>query len=235
VIVYTYKTIAYQDSSKLVYAYSEIGLISYLARGVMKMSHPLAFAAEPHRLLDITLTKGSLPTLKEATLLNRYEHAKKDLEKTMIHHLMGETLQKNSAPEDDHVKLLSLMKKVFDQIETEQRPIKYAVLFLLKLLYFLGFGLHLKQCASCESNHELGFDIYALETQCSVHGSTPEKRRNHALITSYLTAEVSEDAISDLPDDIVFLEMMGRLYDTHLDYQSKALKETLRYLKKEIV
>lgn len=234
-IVYTYKTIPYQDSSKLVYAYSETGLISFLARGVMKMSHPLSFAAEPHRLLDVTVSKGTLPTLKEATLLNRYEAAKKDLKKTMIHHLIGETLQKNSAPEDDHVKLLGLLKKVFTKIETEDKPLKYGVLFLLKLLYFLGFGLHLKQCASCPESAELGFDIYALETQCKAHGSSPEKRRNHALITSYLTAEVSEDLIQDLPDEIVFLEMIGRLYETHLDFQSKALKETLRYLKKEIV
>lgn len=232
-IVYTYKTIPYQEHAKLVYAYSEEGLVSFLARGVMKLNSPLSFAAEPFRLLDITLSKGSLPTLKDAQLLNRYERAKKDLLKTMIHHVIGETLSKNIAPEDDHLKLLGLLMKVFDHLEESTDPLSYLAVFMLKTFYFLGFGLHLGQCSECENHQPLGYDLYRLKTLCEIHGASTYEKEVHALITSYLKADIEKEALTPLFDPYKVLDALGRLYQEHLDFQSKALKELLRLIKKE--
>jgi len=233
VIVYTYKTIPYQESAKLVYGYSEKGLISFLARGVMKMSSPVAFAAEPYRLIDVTLTSSALPTLKDATLINRFDASKKDLVKTLIHHVIGEILQKNIAPEDDHKKLLGLLMKVFERIDQDPDPLKYLALFQLKCLYFLGFGLHLKKCAICDQQTHLGYDLYHLETRCETHGALPHHRALHTLLISYLLADLTTDEIAFLDDPLPVLEALGRLYVEHLDFHSKALKELVRLLKKE--
>jgi DNA repair protein RecO (recombination protein O) len=233
VIVYTYKTIPYQDSSRLVYAYSETGLISYLARGVAKLSSPLAFAAEPHRMLDVTLSKAALPTLKEATLISRYENAKADLIKTTIHHVIGETLQKNSAPEDDHEKNLRLLQKVLSQIETSDAAPAWLVLYLLKLLYFFGFGLHLKQCSECATTEPLGYDFYGLKTVCEAHGARHEEKENHRLILYYLHKEAADVDIIPLPSESLWLQAIKRLYETHLEFSSHALKELIRQLEKE--
>ncbi len=232
-IVYTTKTIPYQEHAKLVYAYGEEGLVSFLARGVMKLDSPLSFAAEPFRLLDITLSKGSLPTLKEATLLNRYELAKKDLVKTMIHHVIGETLSKNIAPEDDHLKLLGLLMKVFTHLEKSPDPLSYLTVFLLKTFYFLGFGLHLGQCDECENHHALGYDLFRLKTVCELHGASSYDQHIYQLITSYLKADLEKDTLSKLIDGPKILEAIGRLFEEHLAFQSKALKELLRLVKKE--
>jgi DNA repair protein RecO (recombination protein O) len=233
VIVYTYKTIPYQEHAKLVYGYGEKGLISFLARGVMKLNSPLSFAAEPFRLLDVTLSQGTLPTLKEATLLNRYEHAKKDLIKTMVHHVIGEILAKNMAPEDDHVKLLGLLIKVFNHIEDDEDALSFLAVFMLKTLYFLGFGLHLSMCSECEKNQALGFDLYRLKTLCDVHGASSYDQQMRTLLITYLKADIEKEPLPKLIDASRVLDALGRLYEEHLEFQSKALKELLRLLKKE--
>lgn len=234
-IVYTYKTLDYQESAKLVYAYGETGLISFLARGVMKLSSPLAFAAEPFRMLDVSLSNSALPVLKEATLIDRYPVAKDDLLKTMVHHVIGEILAKNITPEDDHVKLLSLLQKVLKAIENNDDAFTLLAVFMLKSLYFLGFGLQLQQCTQCHHLHDLGYDLSQLKTVCESHGARAHEKKMHQLIVHYLKADIGPDRLTAIPNPIVFLDALGRLYETHLDFQSKALKTLLRLLKKETV
>lgn len=220
--VYIIKAVDYQDHSRLLYGLSDQGLISMLARGVKKMKHPQRHLAHPGMLLDVSLTQGKLPTLKEAIVLAHYPAAKADLVKLTIHHLCGEIIYHNLTQDDDYPKLLTFLERTFQALEGHPNPTEIALLFELKMLAFLGFALGFTRQSDARV---FNLSTYEIEPFQASHSSLETSIYEDFRHLYY--ADVSDLTPRHLAVETqrLYLEITSQLYLKHLDFkaQSKAL------------
>ncbi len=227
------RTIPYQENAKLIYAYTPYGLKSAVARGVLKMNSPLKLAADPFKLLDIELSDKALPTLKSVKLVAHYPNTKANYEKTLLPHIIGETILKNVTDDDDHPKLFSLLVKTFEGIEHAEDGFDFLAMFMLKVLYFLGFGLKLGACHICGAQDGLGFDLKNHQTLCVAHGANASDQAWHEQLTAWLKADALDYHAS--PRDLTFkrqvFALVRTLYQDALDFNARSFQMYQNYLK----
>ncbi|MFW5893244.1 MAG: DNA repair protein RecO, partial [Bacillota bacterium] len=138
------RTIDYKDTSRLLYAYTRKGHISMIARGVKKMTSPLRHQAQTHMRLEMDLSKGNLPTLKEARLIDHYPNIKADFIRSNALYAVSELIYFNVTGDDDHEKLYPFLIKVANALDASKAPLEILAIFEMKLLHFEGIGLNLK-------------------------------------------------------------------------------------------
>jgi len=143
------RTIDYKESSMLLYVYTEKGIKSMIARGVKKLDSPLRHLAQPSNRIEMTLTSGNLPTLKEAMLIDRLPEIKDDFIKSTIMGLINELIYKTVTSDDNHPKLYGFLHKFTAALKTTDAPLELMLVFELKMLYFLGYAIPLRQCHVC--------------------------------------------------------------------------------------
>lgn len=230
------RTIPYQENAKLLYAYTAAGPVSFIGRGLYKMHSPLKMAADPFKLIDIEISARKLPTLKSVKLIAHYPKTKANYEKTLMPHIIGETILKNVTDDDDHPKLFSLLIKTFEGIEQSDDGFDFLALFMFKLLYFLGFGLGLGACQACGSQAALGYLARDLKTVCATHGATDEDQALYDTIVTWLKADAM--TYQATPRPIAFkrqiLALIMRLYDAHLDFTAKSFTAYQSFLKESL-
>ncbi len=220
--VYIIKTVDYQEHSRLMYGLSDQGMVSMLARGVKKMNHPLRHLAHPGMLLDVTLTQGKLPTVKDATVVSHYPAAKADLVKLTVHHLCGEIVYHNVTQDDDYPKLFTFMQRTFQALETHPNAIDIALLFELKMLAFLGFALGFsRQSQRRAFNHS----TYEIEPIQATHTLLEETIYEDFRLLYYADVSDLKPRHFTIETQRMYLEITHQLYLKHLDFkaQSKAL------------
>lgn len=230
------RTIPYQENAKLLYAYTAQGHVSMIGRGLYKMHSPLKVAADPYKLLDIETGSRSLPTLKSAKLIAHYPKTKANYEKTLMPHIIGETILKNVTDDDDHPKLFSLLIKTLEGIEHADDGFDFLALFMFKLLYFLGFGLGLGACHVCGHKEGLGYIPRTFETLCKAHGAKEADQALYDTLLTWLKAEAFDYHAP--PRDTAFKKhvfaLIMRLYDHHLDFTAKSFAAYQSYLKESL-
>ncbi len=219
--IYIIKAIDYQDHSRILYGLSDQGLISMLARGVKKMNSPLRHLAHPGLLIDVTLSQGKLPTIKEAHVLEHYPQAKEDLIKLTVHHLCGEIIYQNVTKDDDFGKLLTFLERTFKALEANAEPTQIALLFELKMLAFLGFALGFSRE---DTARVFDLSLYEIVERPSI--KTLEKQTYEDFRKLYY-ADVSQFTPLNLEPHTLrlYLDVTSQLYQKHLDFKahSKAL------------
>lgn len=230
------RTIPYQENAKLLYAYTAQGMVSMVGRGLFKMHSPLKIAADPFKLIDIELTSKRLPTLKAATLVAHYPNTKANYEKTLMPHIIGETLLKNVTEDDDHRKLFSLLIKTLEGIEQSPDGFDFLAMFMFKLLYFLGFGMGLGACHECGKTASLGTNARSLKTVCEAHGAAPQDQTLHAYIVTLLKADLLDYAspVRTAPFKRQILGLIMQLYANHLDFTAQSFTAYQTYLKESL-
>jgi DNA repair protein RecO len=215
---YVLKTIDYQDHALLVYGLSDLGIQSALARGVKKMNSPWRLLMQPYQLLDVALSSSKLPTIKEASLLERYPHAKDDYHKTMVHALCADIVYRNVTLDDDHARLLAFLEKTLRALETASAPYELALMFELKMLAYFGFALGFKR----EDEHG-SFNLETLSVEPE-HGSAGYDTVvfNHFRLLYY--ADVAQfQPLGLTPLQLrSYFELTDRLYRQHLDFKAPA-------------
>lgn len=219
--VYIIKAIDYQDHSRILYGLSDQGLISMLARGVKKMNSPFRHLAHPGLLIDVTLSQGKLPTIKEAHVLEHYPKAKEDLVKLTVHHLCGEIIYHNVAKDDDYGKLLTFLERTFKALETHAEPTQIALLFELKMLAFLGFALGFSRD---ESMRVFDLNLYEIVERPNFK---PLEKQTYEDFRQLYYADVSQVIPLHIEPHTLrlYLDVTSQLYQKHLDFKahSKAL------------
>lgn len=163
------RTIDYKESSMLLYVYTEKGIKSMIARGVKKLDSPLRHLAQTSNRLEMTLTKGNLPTLKEATLVDRLPEIKDDFIKSTIMGLINELIYKTVTNDDNHPKLYAFLHKFTAALKTSDAPLELMLVFELKMLHFLGYAIPLRRCHVCGARETLMFDVHEGALVCEKH------------------------------------------------------------------
>ncbi len=166
---YILRTIDYRDTSKLLYAYTEEGVKSMIARGVKKMDSPLRHMSQSGMLLDMELSESRLPTLKDAVLIDHFPKIKESFEKTTVLSCINELVYHNVGENDNHPKLMTFLDKFVETLKQTKAPFELLLVFELKFLWFLGAGIHMKNCYVCQSVEALRFDQNQSAVVCQKH------------------------------------------------------------------
>ncbi len=223
------KTIDYQDHSKLLYLYTEEGLKSMLARGVKKMNSPWRHLAQANNLIEVSLSKAKLPTVKEAKLLDYYPLIKADIYKQTTLQVIGEYLYYNLTEDDDHAKLFGFLKKLTHALSNQSQTLEILALFELKFLHFLGYSPGLRRCLKCEEKTQVNYDINSGSLVCPKHQPKQpnfiQKDIYKAMQTLYLCDINHYQPLNLNKQDVKKLtEVTTTLFSMHLGFISKAKK-----------
>ncbi|MFW5864978.1 MAG: DNA repair protein RecO [Candidatus Izemoplasmataceae bacterium] len=226
------KTLDYQEHSQLVYFYTKSGMQSALARGVKKMNNALRPYIQVGNYLQITLSLGKLPTIKTAEKIDHYPSIKTDLIKTTVLSSLLETVSLCVSKEDDHPKLFNFLIKCFNALKKTNDALELSLLFDLKMLYFLGYGLNFNQCHVCASKDDLYLDTFTGMVSCKMHFDNPHVALNQDTfmpLKYLLYADVTTYESLALPQEasLRLMKIIDQLFVDHLGLKRKS--KTLLY------
>jgi len=225
---YVLKTLDYKDAHKLVYFYTLEGIKSAIAYQTKKMTSRTRYILQPLTKVDITLTSGKLPSVKEVDLLDDYQKIKDDLVAyTYASHIL-ELVYGTIHSEDDHAKMFSFLDRLFSMMKLEN-PSTMSMIFELKLLHFIGYGLQFKRCQVCGETAHLFFHPSSGGVSCAEHirglDIVGDEAETNVLKTLYYI-DINQDVIPTFDQKTkaklrVLLEM---LYEEFVGYKTKSLK-----------
>lgn len=213
---YVLKVIDYQEHALLVYGLTEKGIVSALARGVKKMNSPLRLFMQPYQLIDVTLSKASLPTVKDAVMLQRYPKAKEDYTKTLVHALCADILYRNVTQDDAHERLFPFLEKSLSALETSAVPYEIALMFELKMLAYFGFALGFNKQ---QTEGSLNLETLSVEPQSQSSGYDTVVFKHFR--TLYFADVATAPSLGLTPLQLrSYFELTDRLYRQHLDFKA---------------
>ncbi len=228
--------IDYRDSSKILYLYTPAGHQNVIAHGVKKLNSINRYLSQVGTMIKCTTSDGKLPSLRDGELRREYEHVKSDLVAfTYLSHILE--LVRNTISEDaDHEKMFAFLGKLFDRMDDGQDPELLTFIFELKLLYFLGTGLHLHACTTCGEQTDLVFHVSSGGLICRDHvepGMTIYERPIYGqlMVLYYIDLDRTELPRISADDRIVIRAIIDMLYDEFVGYHTKS-RGILRQIKK---
>jgi DNA repair protein RecO (recombination protein O) len=162
------KTLDYKDAHKLVYFYTLEGLKSAIAYQTKKMTSRTRYILQPLTRVDVTFSTGKIPSVKEVELLDDYQNIKDDLiSYTYASHIL-ELIYGTVNEDDDHQKMFSFLSRLLLLMKNQDAS-TITMIFELKLLHFIGYGLQFKQCQICGNTEDLVFHPSSGGVTCSSH------------------------------------------------------------------
>ncbi len=221
------RTIDYRESSRLVYAYAERGHVTFIARGVRKLKSPLRPLIQRGVLIEADLSRGKLPTLKDATLKARYAGAKRDFDRKSALDAVCEIVYYNVHEQDDHAKLFDFLKRYLRFLSGEVPPHEGLLLFELKFLWFHGAGLQLGGCHVCGSRESLRYDAHTGALVCPTHAERGRPTYGEEIVKALrhlYYADIADYQPLGLQnaDAKRLFELSDALYRLHLGFSAKA-------------
>ncbi|MFH5880822.1 DNA repair protein RecO [Liberiplasma polymorphum] len=233
-LAYILKTVDYQEYSKLVYFYTDTGLHSALARGIKKFTSPFRHLIQPGNIVKLTLTKGKLPTLKDAEKTVYYPKIKEDLVKSTITSVINELIYYNLSKDDNHQKLFPFILKTIPIINESESPLEILMIFEMKMLHFLGYGIDFNQCHVCQSKENLFFNSHTSMVTCHAHTTNSDHHLNEndfMPLKYFLHVDISQHKKLELSieETLQYMKIIDSLYTHHLGntLKSKQILYTL--------
>jgi len=161
------KTIDYDESSKIVYLFSEYGIISVLAKGAKKYKNKKLSFLELYNHVECISTDSSLSILKDYSIIDNYEDIKSDLKKTLWLSYMFEIISK--LPKDiPYKRTYEFLVKLFEKAKTNDLEI-CAMLMQTKFLPLFGVKPEFNKCVVCQNKDIISFSIPRGGMVCSKH------------------------------------------------------------------
>lgn len=137
-----YKVQDYQESSKLLFIYTEYGKYTLVVKGAKNYKNSFFHLADYLNLIEVELDLSkSMQTLKKGKLLNDYENLKNNYDSFKIVSKILNIIDKLLVNIDNEDKIFNLVLKL---LEYKNLSLGY-VSFLVKLTYALGYRLTFKQ------------------------------------------------------------------------------------------
>ena len=227
------RTVDYQESSKILYVYTEQGLKSMIARGVKKMQSNMRYLSQPGYHINGELSSGKFPTLKHATCINHYPLIKEDWIKKTVMDVIFNLVYFNVSSIDNHQKLWPFILKFLTVLETTQHPLELMMVFELKLFHLLGIGLNLKACEQCDKKDDLVFDVHSSSLYCHEHKPLGKDQYDHSIyypLQYYYYVDITQFKPFESPMPILKTQMkiIDAMYQSHCSYTTniKALLKT---------
>ena len=154
-------TIKYSDTSLIVRLYTkEVGLVSYLLKGILKSKKGKLRTAYFQPLTQLSIIsshqeKRNLQLLKEAQVIHVYESIHTSVVKQSIVLFLSEILTSAIQEEENNTLLYEYLERSLIWFDSHEQISNFHLLFLLNLTKFLGFypdvsqsnknGFHLRE------------------------------------------------------------------------------------------
>lgn len=223
------KSLDYKDSSKILYLYTDKGLLSIIAHGVKKMNNVNRFLSQNGTLISFTHSSGKFPSLREGELINDYPFIKKDIiAYTYMNHIME--LVNNTISEDlDHAKMFLFLKRMFILFNEKNNPEILSFIFELKLLFFLGYGLNFKKCNVCGKSDNLVFSIDSGGLTCKEHLLFNNESFDSEIYKNLMTLYYLDINVLDIPNltdnhKVIIRHIIDQLFDQFVSFRTKSRK-----------
>jgi DNA repair protein RecO len=213
------RTTEYKESSKLVVAMTDHGVVSFVAKGMRNYKSPWRSLIEPFRHVDLKLSKSALPALQEAQSLTTPSRDATSLEvRSYIEHLaeLFYTLRDTIAFD----KLYPYWMQTLPYMNVD--PEGYGIMMEIKLLYVMGITPVFDRCVACESKERVGFSIADGGMVCPRH-TTPESITDHELLVGVYQL-YQHELTTPLPvfDRHRTRRFVDQYYDYHVNVQTTA-------------
>jgi|GEM_PF-600893 DNA repair protein RecO (recombination protein O) len=229
------QTVEYRDTSRIVYLYSKMGHANMIGKGVKQLHSPLRVMTQVGTMINV-IWKGDerLHTLTEASLVEEYPNVHKDvLSFTWMSHILE--LVRLTIPKDaNHEKMFAFLQRILFQMEQGVDAETLSLVFELKLLHFLGNGLHLKSCTVCNKTENLVFHPQSGGLICMDHSSGYDVYPEEIIkiISELYYIDVSKQPlpiISEL-NKALLRHILDEMYEDFVGVKTKS-REIIRQLK----
>jgi len=221
------RSLDYKDNSKILYLYTNKGLVSVIAHGVKKMNSPFRVLSQTGNYIQIAYSKGDFPSLKEGSLIDEYSNLRNDLfSYTYFTHILE--LVNNTIPEDsNHPKMFQFIKKIATKLNEGIDAETISLIFELKLLYFLGYGLNLKQCNICNLQEDLVFSVEHGGLVCRNHLSLQQNSYDQDMtqvISILYGIDLDQQTVPVLDKNrkVIIRHIVDLLFNDYLGYKTKS-------------
>ncbi|MBT2558671.1 DNA repair protein RecO [Hymenobacter sp. ISL-91] len=208
--------IRYRETSIIARIYTErLGLQSYLVNGVRKAKPPGRIALfQPLTLLELvayTSRNGGLTRLSEFRCAEPFRTLPYDVRKSSIALLLSEVVSRVLLEEEENEPLFTFLHDsvlAFDRQETGFE--NFALVFLLQLSHYLGFG--------AETGEEITTQVaFATDAAAGTNRGPTALRRE---FDQYLDELIRTPASASIPNGRVRRELLGvliRYYQLHVE------------------
>jgi len=228
--------IDYKDNSKILYLYTNFGHKSVIAHGVKKLNNINRFLSQNGTEIKCTITSGTFPSLRDGELLEEYANIKQDIVAyTYMNHIM-ELVRHTISDDLDHQKMYQFIQKVFRMMNDGYDSEILSFIFELKLLFFLGNGLHLQACAECGTTENLRFHISSGGLVCPEHLEMNQQVYGediYSILQNLYYIDVDKNIFPSIESNvrIIIRHIIDLLYVEFVGFSSKS-REILTQIKK---
>lgn len=145
----------FRDFDCMVTLLTEKGLVSFLARGIKKMSSKNAYLVNTFNFVNLTLMNGKEGFfLKNGKLLNSFSHTKSDIEKLSALDFIGELTNLFVSKEEAH-NVYPYLLKCLELLDENIDPKMVCTLYFAKILKYSGYSLEVNSCQKCHKTHDI--------------------------------------------------------------------------------
>ena len=149
---FIYKCLDYKETSKIIYAYTLEGPISFKALSVNKKNSPLSSVLITSNIIEYEITSGDFPTLTNANIYYSFMDKLSDINLVEAIRIIIELV--NILPNDiNHIKTYEFIEKTL--LNLSSNPKKVLSIFLIKMLYSFGINPNFKECLKCGKKENL--------------------------------------------------------------------------------
>lgn len=228
--------IDYRDNSKILYLYTVQGQKSIIAHGVKKLNSINRFLSQNGTEIKCSISSGTFPSLRDGELIEEYANIKSDLiTYTYMNHILE--LVRNTISDDlNHERMYGFLQKLFRQMNHGVDPETLTFLFELKLLFFLGHGLHWQACTVCGETTELVFHISSGGMICKhhlEHLDTSYEADVYTIIQDLYFMDIEQHTIPEIDQNrrVIIRHIIDLLFDEFVGFHTKS-REILKQIKK---
>ena len=137
-------SIKYSDYDIIVKCYTELGIKSYLIKGILKHRKGKLTPAFFQPLMQLEITANYKPNrtlhfIQEATLNYAYSTISINVVKQTIVMFLSEVLSNSLREEETNVNLYSYLETAFIWLDTHNESANFHLFFLMNLTKYLGF------------------------------------------------------------------------------------------------
>ena len=229
------RVLDYKDSSKILYLYTKSGQKNIIARGVKKLSSLNRNLSQVGNIISFGDSNKELDTLRDGELIDDFESIHFDLEAfTYLSHMLELTYSVIDQ-QNNHQKMYHFLKRLMKLMNEGMNPEILSIIFELKLLHFLGYGLNFKGCTQCDS-HDLVFSVSDGGLICIRHvmpSSATFDEKIYTKLKAFYFMDIDEfyDIQLSQNERIMIRHILDLLYEEYVGYHSKS-RTILKQIKK---
>lgn len=221
------KEVAYKNSS-ILWILSDSGIDSYQIKGLNKGKGSRVCLLSIPSFVDFVYQDNKSNFICEINIIDMYTDIKEDFDKISVMYLMIEKVLALSPSITDFKMLISFISGIFKKLSITSFPTSLRSLFEIKLLFLLGIGPVVKECAICNKTvNKLYFSIKnggVVCSNCCNEFDLDEEYTNVFKLIYLIKAESVNEEFLKIISNYDFSNFLENYYASYLDFISKTNK-----------